>query len=128
MLANEFVIEMDDSPGKLADVCEMLGNHEVNLKAIATDRVGSQRFVRIIVDNDKRATELFDEADLMYTENSVVVKTIPDTPNALTDIARRLGKAGVNIEAIYLLSRNGKTVNLVFALDNAQRGAEVLKG
>ncbi|MFC2175004.1 hypothetical protein ACFLQ2_04035 [archaeon] len=128
MMANEFVIELDDSPGELAKLCEMLGNNKINLKAIATDRVGHQRFIRIIVDDDKKAEKLFDDGNFMFTTNDVVVKSVADTPNALTEIARKLGKEGVNIEAVYLLSRSSDKVNLVFELDNPHRGSEVLKG
>ncbi|MCK4326893.1 MAG: hypothetical protein KAW41_00270 [Candidatus Diapherotrites archaeon] len=127
MIANEFVIELDDSPGELARVCELLGKNGVNLKAIATDRVGHQRFIRIVVDNDKKVMQLLEDGDFMFTANDVVIKSVADKPNSLTEIARKLGKQGVNIEAIYMLSRGNDKVNLVFSLDNAQRGAEILK-
>jgi len=127
MIANEFVIELEDNPGELAEVCDMLGSNNINMKAIATDRVGHQRFIRILVDDDKKAKKLLDDADLIYTTNHVVVKTMDDTPNSLTKAARALGKKGINIEAVYLLSRSGKKVNLVFSLDDAQQGARVLK-
>ena len=128
MKANEFVIELDNSPGELARVCELAGQSGINLKAITTDRMGNQIFVRLVVDKDKKMRDVLDENDVVYTENEVIIKSLSDEPNALTEVARKLGAAGVNIEAIYLLNKNQEKVNLVFALDNPKQGAEILKG
>lgn len=127
MRGNEFVIEIDNRPGQLARVCELIGQNEINLKAIATDRVGNQTFVRLLVDKDKKMREMLDENDFIYAENEVIIKSISDKPNALTNVARKLGAAGVNIEAIYLLNKGQEKVNLIFSLDNPRKGAELLK-
>ena len=127
MRANEFVIELDNRPGALARVCELTGQNGINLKAITTDRVGNQTFVRVLVDKNKEMRKLLDENDIMYAENDVIVKSVSDQPNALTKIARDLGAAGINIESIYLLSKGHQKVNLVFALDNPHKGAQILK-
>jgi len=127
MKANEFVIEMGNKPGELAKVCDVLGSNQINIKAITMDRQGGQTFVRILVDKNDKAREALESKDTIFTENEVIVKTISDKPNALTDVARKLGAAGVNIDAIYLLNRGGDKVNIVFALDNPQKGADVLK-
>lgn len=127
MIANEFVIEIEDKPGELAKLCEILGSKGINLKAITVDRIGTQTFVRLLVDKNKRAKEILEENNAIFTENDVIVKSLEDKPNALTEVARKLGKANVNIESLYLLNRNGQKVNIVFAVDNPQKGAEVLK-
>ena len=127
MLTNEFVIELENKPGQLASLCDAIGSEDIGLKAIATDRLGGQSFIRIIVDKNEKMKAMLDEGDYMYTENTVVVKTIGDTPNALTGAARKLGAGGVNIDAIYLLNRGTDRVNLVFALDNPEKGANLLK-
>ena len=128
MLANEFVIELENKPGQLASLCDAIGNSDISFKAIATDRLGGQTFVRVLVDKDEKMKGLLDEGNYMYTENTVVVKTLNDKPNALTAAARTLGAGGVNIEAIYLLNRGTDRVNLVFALDNPEKGSTLLKG
>ena len=127
MRANEFVIELDNKPGQLARICEMAGQNNINLKAITTDRTGNQIFVRMVVDKDEEMRDVLDGNDVVYNENEVIIKSLPNKPNALTIAARKLGAAGVNIEAIYLLDKKEERANLVFALDNPKQGAEILK-
>ena len=127
MKANEFVIEMGDKPGELAKICDILGRNQVNIKAITTDRQGGQTFLRILVDKNDKAREALEAKDSIFTENEVIVKTLIDKPNALMEVARKLGAAGVNIDAIYILNKGGDKVNVVFALDNPQKGADILK-
>ncbi len=127
MIANEFVIEMGNKPGELAKLCEIFGINGVDLKAITMDRTGTQTFLRLLVDKNETARKLLEENNAMFTENDVVVKSMEDSPNALTDAARKLGDGNVNIDAIYLLNKGANKVNLVFALNNPQKGAEILK-
>ena len=127
MLTNQFVIELENKPGQLAKLCEALGSNNINLRAIATDRIGGQNFVRAIVDKEEKMRNVLDEQNYMYSENDVVLKTLDDKPNALTEIARKLGAGGVNIDAIYLLNRNPNKVSLVFALDNPEKGLSLLR-
>ncbi len=128
MRTNEFVIELDNNPGELARICELIGQNGINLNAIATERTGKQVFVRMVVDREKEMEDVLDSNDIVYAKNEVVVKSLPNKPNALTDVAKRLGSAGVNIESLYLAGKGKDRISLVFSLDNPKQGAELLKG
>lgn len=127
MIANEFVVEINDKPGQLAKLCELIGTNDINIKAITTGRQGGQTFVRLLVDKDDKLRKALDAGKMVYSEDTALIKTVSDKPNALTEIARKLGAAGVNIDAIYVLNRGTSKVNLVLALDNPEKGADIIK-
>jgi hypothetical protein len=124
MKTREFCIELEDKPGSLARVCSELGKGGINIKALTLDRIGNQVFLRVVPDDAKKTREVLGE-DYMFSETDVLIKSLDDKPGALAKTAEKLSGKGVNIDAIYLLS-SGKKSNVVFVLDNVDKGREVL--
>ncbi len=126
-LMKEFCVEIENTPGAISNVCTALGQAGVNLVSIASECVGGQGFMRIITDNEKKAAELLDEKDMMYSENSVIVKAFDDRPNQLAAVINKIASAGINIDALYLLqSKNGKA-QVAIVTDDVQRAVRELK-
>ncbi len=126
MIATEFVIEVENTPGQLAKVARTLGKEGINIKAITTERIGKQGYIRILVDNEEKTKKVLEDGDFLYTEGEVLVKAFDDKPNALAEVADALAKEGVNIEAIYLGTFHQGKVNVVFVLDDISAGRRIL--
>jgi hypothetical protein len=126
-IAKEFLIEIENRPGSLATVSQALGISGVNIRSLTIDRIGNQGFIRVIVDDDKRTEKALDEKGFMYTVNNVIVKHLKDRPGELARVAQMLSTNNVNIEAVYMVGKNNGLTQLVFALDNIERGQQLLK-
>jgi hypothetical protein len=50
-----------------------------------------------------------------------------DRPGELGKIARKLAKAMVNVDSIYIIGKDGGTTDIAFTVDNIQKAENALK-
>ena len=106
----EFKVFVKDKPGELARVTEALAEHAVNIRAIASEGGHENSFLRIVTNDVATTEKAFKLAGIKYEANELLTAELMDRPGELAKIARRLARAGVNVESIYILgSKNGKT-------------------
>ena len=106
----EFKVFVKDKPGELARVTEALAEHAVNIRAIASEGGHESSFLRIVTNDVATTEKAFKVAGIKNEANDLLTVELMDRPGELAKIARRLARAGVNVESIYILgSKNGKT-------------------
>ena len=98
-MATEFTILMEDKPGTAADALELLGNAGVNIDAILAH---GGTTVALVPDDPERARQTLDRAGRRYSTREVLVLNVEDKPSALARLARAMGNARVDLDAIYL--------------------------
>lgn len=106
----EFKVFVLDKVGELARVTEALAGKAVNIRAIASEAGGAESFLRVVTEDVTTTKKALDHAGLKYEQSEILAVTLLDRPGELAKIARRLARAGVNVESIYILGfRNGET-------------------
>jgi hypothetical protein len=115
-VASDLTIYLDDEPGELARLGEVLGKGGVNIEGFCAVRTGGgQAEVHILVDDVERAFAALDRAAISVEfEQEVVVVAVEDRPGVLGDMTRRMGDNAVNITLSYLATRT----RLVIAADD----------
>ncbi|HEY3006399.1 MAG TPA: ACT domain-containing protein [Kribbellaceae bacterium] len=123
-MATDLTLYLDDHPGELARVGELLGRAGVNVNGLcAVVSGGGQAEVHLLIDDLSAAFDALAAADItVATEQEVVVIDVKDRPGELGEIARKLGDAGVNITLAYLATNT----RLVLAADNLATAREAL--
>lgn len=124
MIANEVVVEVENKPGQIAKIVRELKAGGVNLRAIATERFGTSGFVRFIPDDIDKVNEILSNGDYVFSVGSAVIKKF-ESLETIGDIAHKLGRNGVNINALYL-SHSGVRPEVVFVLDNVKEGERII--
>lgn len=127
----EFVVNMENQPGRLAALTEALAASEVNIEALTAYGRDGEGTVRLIVDDARAARRVLDEAALAYHELTVLTATLQHRPGELARLTRAIANAGVNIDAIYVMKANADGVELAIAVDepdSALPELEVLGG
>ena len=127
MTLKEFDVYVQNKPGELAKICEMLGNHGVNIKAIASERGNARPMIRIVPDDEKTAKSALARSGISYDLKDVLAVKMIDRPGELGKIARKLAKAMVNVDSIYILGKEGSTTDIAFTVDNFQKAETALK-
>ncbi|MBU0684636.1 MAG: ACT domain-containing protein [Thermoplasmatota archaeon] len=127
MTLKEFDVYVQNKPGELAKVCEMLGNHGVNIKAIASERGNARPMIRIVTDDETTAKSTLVRSGLSYDLRDVIAVKMTDRPGELGKIARKLAKAMVNVDSIYIIGKDGGTTDIAFTVDNIQKAENALK-
>ncbi|MDX1468034.1 MAG: ACT domain-containing protein [Acidimicrobiia bacterium] len=113
----EFVVRMENRPGRLATLTEALATFGVNIEALAAYGHDGDGTVRLIVDDAVTARRVLTEADLHHEENAVLTAELPHRPGELARLTRSIADAGINIDAIYVLKASPDGIELAIALD-----------
>ncbi len=123
----EFDVYVQNKPGELARVCELLGNHGVNIKAIASERGNDRPLIRIVTDDETTARSALMRSGISYDLRDVIAVKITDRPGELGKIARKLAKVMVNVDSIYIIGKDGDTTDIALTVDNIQKAENALK-
>lgn len=115
-MAIDLTLYLDDQPGELARLGNVLGSAGVNIDGLcAVTSGGGLGEIHILVDDAAPAFAALAAAGIeVASEQEVIVVSIGDRPGALGEVARRLGDAGVNITSAYLAT----STRLVLAADD----------
>jgi hypothetical protein len=115
-MATDLTVYLDDQPGELARLGQVLGGAGVNIEGFcATSAGGGQTEVHVLVEDAAAAFGALASAGIeVVSEEEVAVVEVEDRPGELGQMSRKLGDAGVNIRLAYLAT----STRLVFAADD----------
>ncbi len=116
----EFVVRMENRPGRLATLTEALAAFGVNIEALAAYGHDGEGTVRLIVDDAATTRRVLSEAALHSEENTVLTALLPHRPGELASLTRLLADAGVNIDAIYVLRSNAEGIEFAISIDQPE--------
>ena len=105
-MAMDLVIEVDNEPGALAKLAAAISDAGVNIAAATCTGNGARAEVHILVPHAEAAKHALAISNLVVTrQREVVVVDAEDRPGELADLARKVAKAGINIDLVYVATR-----------------------
>jgi hypothetical protein len=115
-MPTDLTLYLDDQPGELARVGDVLGEAGANIEGLcAVTSGGGQAAVHILVQDPTPAFEALERAGIrIAAEEEVIILEMEDRPGSLGEVARKLGKADVNLTTAYLATNT----RLVLAADD----------
>lgn len=106
-MAFDLTIEIENSPGALSDVAGAISDAGVNIAAATCVGPGDRAELHILVPHAEAARHLLAISHLAISrEREVVVIDVEDCPGVLADLTRKIARAGVNIDLVYVATRN----------------------
>ena len=106
-MAFDLVIDLENTPGSLARAAAAVSDAGVNLAAATCIGSGERAELHILVPHPGAARHSLATAQLAVTrEREVVVVDVDDSPGVLADLARKIAAAGVNLDLVYIATRN----------------------
>jgi hypothetical protein len=106
-MAHDLVIDIENTPGALAEVAAAISDAGVNIAAATCIGRGERAEVHILVPHPGAAKHSLAISHLAVTrEREVVVVDVEDRPGVLADLARRIARAGVDLDLVYVATRN----------------------
>jgi hypothetical protein len=103
----DLVIEVDNEPGALARVAAAVSDAGVNLAAATCLGNGGRAQMHILVPHPEATKHALALSNLAVTsEHDVVVVAVEDAPGVLADLARKVAKAGVDLDIVYVATNN----------------------
>ncbi|MCH8983442.1 MAG: ACT domain-containing protein [Acidobacteria bacterium] len=116
----EFVVQMENRPGRLASLTEALAAFGVNIEALTAYGTDGEGTVRLIVNDAATTRRVLEEAALSNEEHAVLTVSLPHQPGELARLTRTIADVGINIDAIYVLRSNPKGIELAISIDQPE--------
>src|SRR5437764_10031909 len=106
-MAVDLVIDIENSPGALAEVAAAISDAGVNIAAATCLGSGTQAELHILVKHAEAAKHALAISHVGVTrEREVVVVDVHDRPGVLADLTRRIARARVDLDLVYVATRN----------------------
>jgi hypothetical protein len=106
-MAVDLVIDIENRPGALAEAAVAISDAGINLAAATCIGTGERAELHILVPHGEAVRHLLSISHLAITrEREVVVVQVEDRPGVLADLTRKIAKAGVDLDLVYVATRN----------------------
>ncbi len=128
MKIKQISIFLENRKGRLSDVCSLLGQKDINIRALNVAETESFGILRIVVNKPEIAAEVLKEAGIIARITDVIAVEVEDTPGGLANILKVLADEDVNIEYMYgFVEKSSDKALMVFRFDDVDKAAEILK-
>ena len=117
-MAKDLTIALEDRPGILAELGEVLGGAGINIEGFCGYRSEGTGIVHLLVDDAPAARGALEGAGFaVQHERDVIVVDVEDRPGALAVVARRIANADVSLDLAYL----GTNTRIVVGAENLEK-------
>ncbi len=106
-MAYDLTIEIENRPGALAEIAALISDAGVNIAAATCLGSGERAELHVLVKHLEAARHSLAISHLgISREREVVVVDVEDRPGVLADLTRRIAQAGVDLDLVYVATRN----------------------
>jgi hypothetical protein len=106
-MSADLAIDIENTPGALAEVAAAISDAGVNIAAATCLGAGDRAELHILVPHAEAARHLLAISHLSVTrEREVVVVDVEDSPGVLADLTRKIARAGIDLDLVYVATRN----------------------
>ncbi len=103
----DLAIDIENTPGALARVAAAISDAGVNIAAATCIGSGERAELHILVKHAEAAKHSLAISHLAVTrEREVVVVDVEDRPGVLADLTRKIARAGVDLDLVYVATRD----------------------
>lgn len=128
MKVKQISIFLENKSGRLAEVTNVLGNNNINIRAMSIADTTDFGILRLIVNSPEKACQVLKEQGFTVSETEIIVVQVPDEPRGLAGILNIFENNKINIEYMYaFVGKSGTDAVVVFRVENIDRAIELLQ-
>ena len=106
-MAFDLVIEIENEPGALARIAAAISDAGVNLAAATCMGPADRVELHVLVPHAEAAKHALAISHVgVSREREVVVVEVEDRPGVLADLTRKVARAGIDLDLVYVATRN----------------------
>ena len=126
-MASQITVFVENKPGRIARIARILGDHNINIRAVTISDTGEYGLINILVDDPERANNVLIEEGFSVSRKHVIGVVIKDSPGGLADIAEYLNERDVNISNAYgFIQKAGDRAVLILEVEDFKGAQKVI--
>lgn len=123
-MTKDLTVILEDQPGALARLGEVLGIAGMNIDGICGVTVEGKGLVHVLVADAAKARRVLEVNHIQVGgELDVLVLEVEDRPGVIGNVARRLANVGLNIHLAYMAT----STRLVIGVDDVEKARATLQ-
>jgi hypothetical protein len=128
MFIKQISTVLDNVPGAMSHVSEILGREGVNIRAISVADTSDISTVRFVVDDPVKAVNILKANGFSTKETDVLAVETPDHPGGLNAVLKPLKAANINVHYLYPhLGRVGGQAVVILGVGKLEEAQKVLQ-
>lgn len=129
MCVKQLSISMENVPGKLLLLSQLLGTEGINIRAISVAVGTETSALRFVADDPEKTNNVLKSHGYSVKETDVIAADVPDHPGGLQAILKPLREANINVLNLYPYFGRGKSKQaiMIVEVNKIRETIEVLK-
>ena len=124
----QLAVFMENRPGKLEAITQVLAEAEVNIRGFSMASEGDFGVLKILADDPEKAFRVLKESHYTVSRRTVEIALIDDRPGGLHDLLTTLSTRNINIEDCYGITlEEGCRAAIVLDVERFPEAEAVLK-
>jgi hypothetical protein len=100
-VVKQLSIFLENRPGTLAKVADGLSAEGINIQGFSVSDTVDHAVIRLVVDKPLKALHYFGERGILVLDTDIVAIDLENRPGALSELSRKLGEHGINMDYAY---------------------------
>jgi hypothetical protein len=127
MKITQMSVFIENTKGKLYELCDILGKNKINIKALTLAESPEFGIVRLVVDKADEAVKLLKENGFIASIADIVAVEVSDNPGGLASALKVLAENDIDIEYMYgFVEKTSDKALMVFKFEDIDRSIAVL--
>jgi hypothetical protein len=126
-MASQVTVFVENKPGRISKIARVLGNHNINIRAITIADRGDYGLINILTNDPDKAFEVLSQEGFSASRKHVIGVAMKDRPGALADVTEFLHTNDINVSNAYgFILHEGDKAVLILEVDDFDRALKVI--
>lgn len=127
MLVDQISVFLENKAGRLAEVTSILGEANVNIRALSLADTSDFGILRLIVSNPEMAVQVLHAKEFATRITKVIAVEIVDEPGGLSKALKSFEENGINVEYMYaFVEKREDRALMIFRVEDAENAVIAL--
>ena len=124
--ATQFCVGLDNQPGMLSELCELMTKAKVNIEALCVSEDADCVWVNLVVSPAEVAERILNDKGYRFFTEKVIAVEVANRPGELGRLSAKLADAKVNIIFVYGAGVTGTPCKLILKVDDTPAALQAL--
>ena len=123
---NRIIIMARNEVGVIADISRTLADEGINIETISAEGLDEKGVITLTTNAYDEALRALTAAGFKTVSDDSLILRLPDEPGALAKVAENFKQAGVNIQSLHIVERQGDHTIVALSADDRAKAESLV--